>query len=131
MYLTKLCFFPGKVLFRRSHIRDVAVKRLKHLDNYCKVSKNLSVLYFKLSRKEPLFSCFLNICHKAGLKVYLPRQPQQESNCSVCDGHVLSDVNRQLSEETREVGQAGIRMNQHMWSSVVSPCSLDVCISWG
>lgn len=30
-------FFPGKVLFRRSHIRDVAVKRLKHLDNYCKV----------------------------------------------------------------------------------------------
>lgn len=27
----------GKVLFRRSHIRDVAVKRLKHLDNYCKV----------------------------------------------------------------------------------------------
>ncbi|XP_062286641.1 SH3 and PX domain-containing protein 2A isoform X2 [Scomber scombrus] len=29
-------FLPGKVLFRRSHIRDVAVRRLKHLDNYCK-----------------------------------------------------------------------------------------------
>lgn len=35
------CFVlsSGKVLFRRSHIRDVAVKRLKHLDNYCKVRR--------------------------------------------------------------------------------------------
>ncbi|KAJ4948368.1 hypothetical protein JOQ06_019903 [Pogonophryne albipinna] len=34
-------FLPGKVLFRRSHIRDVAVKRLKHLDNYCKALMKL------------------------------------------------------------------------------------------
>nr|XP_015800369.2 SH3 and PX domain-containing protein 2A isoform X1 [Nothobranchius furzeri] len=34
-------FLPGKVLFRRSHIRDVAVRRLKHLDNYCKALMKL------------------------------------------------------------------------------------------
>lgn len=28
---------PGKILFRRSHIRDVAVKRLKPIDEYCRV----------------------------------------------------------------------------------------------
>ncbi|KAF7253925.1 SH3 and PX domain-containing protein 2A, partial [Varanus komodoensis] len=28
--------FPGKILFRRSHIRDVAVKRLKPIDEYCR-----------------------------------------------------------------------------------------------
>ncbi|KAK2098951.1 hypothetical protein P7K49_024402 [Saguinus oedipus] len=27
---------PGKILFRRSHIRDVAVKRLKPIDEYCR-----------------------------------------------------------------------------------------------
>lgn len=27
----------GKILFRRSHIRDVAVKRLIPIDEYCKV----------------------------------------------------------------------------------------------
>lgn len=41
----------GKVLFRRSHIRDVAVRRLKHLDNYCKVRLNglgilINVIFF-------------------------------------------------------------------------------------
>uniref|UniRef100_A0A452STL1 SH3 and PX domains 2B n=1 Tax=Ursus americanus TaxID=9643 RepID=A0A452STL1_URSAM len=29
-------FLPGKILFRRSHIRDVAVKRLIPIDEYCK-----------------------------------------------------------------------------------------------
>ncbi|KAL4684469.1 hypothetical protein H8959_022163, partial [Pygathrix nigripes] len=30
-------FLPGKILFRRSHIRDVAVKRLIPIDEYCKL----------------------------------------------------------------------------------------------
>ncbi|KFP19789.1 SH3 and PX domain-containing protein 2A, partial [Egretta garzetta] len=30
-------FLPGKILFRRSHVRDVAVKRLKPIDEYCRV----------------------------------------------------------------------------------------------
>uniref|UniRef100_A0A8C9Q1K9 SH3 and PX domains 2B n=1 Tax=Spermophilus dauricus TaxID=99837 RepID=A0A8C9Q1K9_SPEDA len=29
-------FLPGKILFRRSHVRDVAVKRLVPIDEYCK-----------------------------------------------------------------------------------------------
>lgn len=29
-------FLPGKILFRRSHIRDVAVKRLRPIDEYCR-----------------------------------------------------------------------------------------------
>lgn len=33
-----LSFSAGKILFRRSHIRDVAVKRLIPIDEYCKVS---------------------------------------------------------------------------------------------
>lgn len=40
-FLTMLCalsFSAGKILFRRSHIRDVAVKRLIPIDEYCKVS---------------------------------------------------------------------------------------------
>ncbi|MGH0130983.1 UNVERIFIED_CONTAM: hypothetical protein FKN15_001880 [Acipenser sinensis] len=28
-------FLPGKILFRRSHIRDVAIKRLRPIDEYC------------------------------------------------------------------------------------------------
>ncbi|XP_040905329.1 SH3 and PX domain-containing protein 2A-like isoform X2 [Toxotes jaculatrix] len=55
-------FLPGKVLFRRSHIRDVAVKRLKHLDNYCKalmklpshISQSEEVLKFFETKSEDL-----------------------------------------------------------------------------
>ncbi|XP_072292388.1 SH3 and PX domain-containing protein 2A-like isoform X2 [Eucyclogobius newberryi] len=55
-------FLPGKVLFRRSHIRDVAVRRLKHLDNYCKallklpshVSQSEEVLTFFETNAEDL-----------------------------------------------------------------------------
>ncbi|XP_053732064.1 SH3 and PX domain-containing protein 2A-like isoform X1 [Synchiropus splendidus] len=55
-------FLPGKVLFRRSHIRDVAVRRLKHLDNYCKallklpshISQSEEVLKFFETNAEDL-----------------------------------------------------------------------------
>ena len=35
----------GKILFRRSHIRDVAVKRLIPIDEYCKVSWDASTIF--------------------------------------------------------------------------------------
>uniref|UniRef100_A0A3P9LZY2 SH3 and PX domain-containing protein 2A n=1 Tax=Oryzias latipes TaxID=8090 RepID=A0A3P9LZY2_ORYLA len=55
-------FLPGKVLFRRSHIRDVAVRRLKHLDNYCNalmklpshISQSEEVLQFFETKSEDL-----------------------------------------------------------------------------
>ena len=31
-------FLPGKILFGRSHVREVAMKRLKPIDEYCCVS---------------------------------------------------------------------------------------------
>ncbi|XP_053188442.1 SH3 and PX domain-containing protein 2A-like isoform X1 [Scomber japonicus] len=48
-------FLPGKVLFRRSHIRDVAVRRLKHLDNYCKALLKLPT---HLSQSEEVLKFF-------------------------------------------------------------------------
>ncbi|XP_047207305.1 SH3 and PX domain-containing protein 2A-like isoform X3 [Girardinichthys multiradiatus] len=48
-------FLPGKVLFRRSHIRDVAVKRLKHLDNYCKALMKLPA---SISESEEVLKFF-------------------------------------------------------------------------
>ncbi|KAM9313104.1 SH3 and PX domain-containing protein 2B [Gastrophryne carolinensis] len=53
-------FLPGKILFRRSHIRDVAVRRLIPIDEYCKalirlppyISQCDEVLQFFESRLE-------------------------------------------------------------------------------
>ncbi|XP_074866057.1 SH3 and PX domain-containing protein 2B isoform X2 [Carettochelys insculpta] len=55
-------FLPGKILFRRSHIRDVAVKRLIPIDEYCKalirlppyISQCEEVLQFFEMRPEDL-----------------------------------------------------------------------------
>ncbi|EMP33458.1 SH3 and PX domain-containing protein 2B [Chelonia mydas] len=55
-------FLPGKILFRRSHIRDVAVKRLIPIDEYCKaliqlppyISQCEEVLQFFETRPEDL-----------------------------------------------------------------------------
>ncbi|XP_039260716.2 uncharacterized protein LOC120336968 isoform X1 [Styela clava] len=55
-------FLPGKILFRRSHVRDVAMKRLKPIDEYCKaliklpshISKCNHVLDFFETRQEDL-----------------------------------------------------------------------------
>ncbi|XP_005992560.1 SH3 and PX domain-containing protein 2B [Latimeria chalumnae] len=56
-------FLPGKILFRRSHIRDVAVKRLIPIDEYCKaliqlplyISQCDEVLQFFETRTQDLF----------------------------------------------------------------------------
>ncbi|XP_066473339.1 SH3 and PX domain-containing protein 2B isoform X2 [Tiliqua scincoides] len=55
-------FLPGKILFRRSHIRDVAIKRLIPIDEYCKaliqlppyISQCDDVLRFFETRPEDL-----------------------------------------------------------------------------
>lgn len=48
---------PGKILFRRSHIRDVAVKRLKPIDEYCRVSVCLQVGEGPASQPQSLSVC--------------------------------------------------------------------------
>ncbi|CDQ58262.1 unnamed protein product [Oncorhynchus mykiss] len=42
-------FLPGKLLFRRSQVRDVAVKRLKHLNDYCRVRTKYLVFVFAVN----------------------------------------------------------------------------------
>lgn len=38
-YLFFLFLSSGKILFRRSHVRDVAMKRLRFIDDYCRVKR--------------------------------------------------------------------------------------------
>ncbi|XP_006630820.1 SH3 and PX domain-containing protein 2A isoform X2 [Lepisosteus oculatus] len=55
-------FLPGKILFRRSHVRDVAMKRLRPIDDYCRalvrlpsqISQSEDVLRFFETRPEDL-----------------------------------------------------------------------------
>ncbi|XP_039632549.1 SH3 and PX domain-containing protein 2A isoform X3 [Polypterus senegalus] len=55
-------FLPGKILFRRSHVRDVAIKRLRPIDDYCRslvrlpafISQSEDVLRFFETRPEDL-----------------------------------------------------------------------------
>ncbi|XP_033881064.3 SH3 and PX domain-containing protein 2A-like isoform X1 [Acipenser ruthenus] len=55
-------FLPGKILFRRSHVRDVAIKRLKPIDEYCRslvrlpplISQSEYVLRFFETRPDDL-----------------------------------------------------------------------------
>ncbi|XP_035652638.1 SH3 and PX domain-containing protein 2A-like isoform X2 [Oncorhynchus keta] len=48
-------FLPGKLLFRRSQVRDVAVKRLKHLNDYCRAVMRLPN---QISQSEEVLSFF-------------------------------------------------------------------------
>ncbi|KAK5866338.1 hypothetical protein PBY51_020538 [Eleginops maclovinus] len=53
-------FLPGKILFRRSHVRDVAMKRLRFIDDYCRalvrlppqISQSEEVLRFFETKSE-------------------------------------------------------------------------------
>lgn len=59
---------PGKILFRRSHIRDVAVRRLKPIDEYCRVRLGAGALHLL----EPV------ICEER-LSVRNPQQTHPEA----------------------------------------------------
>ncbi|XP_075891423.1 SH3 and PX domain-containing protein 2A isoform X3 [Nelusetta ayraudi] len=55
-------FLPGKILFRRSHVRDVAMKRLRFIDDYCRalvrlppqISQSEEVLRFFETKTEDI-----------------------------------------------------------------------------
>ncbi|KAM8879914.1 SH3 and PX domain-containing protein 2A isoform 2-T2 [Spinachia spinachia] len=48
-------FLPGKILFRRSHVRDVAMKRLRFIDDYCRA---LVRLPSQISQSEEVLRFF-------------------------------------------------------------------------
>lgn len=117
-----LCFSSGKVLFRRSHIRDVAVRRLKHLDNYCKVRQKLHASLFPeldfsqlvcstmhlLLKRLLIFNLYvvwksalslsvlypLNIYRSffQGLNIYLPSTSLNRKATALCACHFLSPM---------------------------------------
>ncbi|XP_052459193.1 SH3 and PX domain-containing protein 2A isoform X3 [Carassius gibelio] len=55
-------FLPGKILFRRSHVRDVAMKRLRFIDDYCRalvrlppqISQSEEVLRFFETKQDDI-----------------------------------------------------------------------------
>ncbi|XP_018606438.1 SH3 and PX domain-containing protein 2A isoform X3 [Scleropages formosus] len=55
-------FLPGKILFRRSHVRDVAMRRLRYIDDYCRalvrlppqISQSEEVLRFFETKEDDL-----------------------------------------------------------------------------
>uniref|UniRef100_A0A3Q2QP81 SH3 and PX domains 2B n=1 Tax=Fundulus heteroclitus TaxID=8078 RepID=A0A3Q2QP81_FUNHE len=49
-------FLPGKILFRRSHIRDVAMKRLRPINEYCRTLIQLPVYISQCEEVRLLFS---------------------------------------------------------------------------
>lgn len=49
-------FLPGKIYFGRSQVRDVAVKRLSHIDDYCKALINLDERISQCEEVRDFFS---------------------------------------------------------------------------
>uniref|UniRef100_A0AAY5K6Y7 SH3 and PX domains 2B n=1 Tax=Esox lucius TaxID=8010 RepID=A0AAY5K6Y7_ESOLU len=49
-------FLPGKILFRRSHIRDVAMKRLRPINEYCRALIQLPVYISQCEEVRVTFS---------------------------------------------------------------------------
>ncbi|XP_061602166.1 SH3 and PX domain-containing protein 2A isoform X2 [Cololabis saira] len=103
-------FLPGKVLFRRSHIRDVAVKRLKHLDNYCKalmklpshISQSEEVLKFFETKLEdlnpPTEDCGVSGKRKSGLDTSDPMLLEQYVVVSNYEKQEPAEISLQAGE---------------------------------
>uniref|UniRef100_A0A8B9PST4 SH3 and PX domains 2B n=1 Tax=Apteryx owenii TaxID=8824 RepID=A0A8B9PST4_APTOW len=101
-------FLPGKILFRRSHIRDVAVKRLIPIDEYCKALIQLPP-YISQSGADPgarVGSC--SPCAGADsasvdplvLEQYVvvaDYQKQESSEISLCVGQVVDIIEKNES----------------------------------
>ncbi|XP_056147839.1 SH3 and PX domain-containing protein 2A isoform X2 [Lampris incognitus] len=103
-------FLPGKVLFRRSHIRDVAVKRLKHLDNYCQalmklpslISQSEEVLRFFETKAEdlnpPKEDCGGSCKRKSGLDASDPMLLEQYVVVSSYEKQEPAEISLQAGE---------------------------------
>ncbi|KAI4888271.1 hypothetical protein NFI96_013856, partial [Prochilodus magdalenae] len=98
-------FLPGKVLFGRSQIRDVAVRRLRHLDNYCQallrlpphISQSEEVLRFFEPKPEDLIDPLTpsSTKHTPGAE---SREAMSGDEC-VCVFLVAADYQRQENTE--------------------------------
>ncbi|KGL81272.1 SH3 and PX domain-containing protein 2B [Tinamus guttatus] len=114
-------FLPGKILFRRSHIRDVAVKRLIPIDEYCKaliqlppyISQCEEVLQFFETRPDDLTppkeepigkkksgadSASVDPLVLEQYVVVADYQKQESSEISLCVGQVVDIIEKNESD---------------------------------
>uniref|UniRef100_A0A674JCP6 SH3 and PX domain-containing protein 2B n=1 Tax=Terrapene triunguis TaxID=2587831 RepID=A0A674JCP6_9SAUR len=87
-------FLPGKILFRRSHIRDVAVKRLIPIDEYCKALIQLPPY---ISQCEELVGLLLDPMVLEQYVVVADYQKQESSEISLCVGQVVDIIEKNES----------------------------------
>ncbi|OCT88605.1 SH3 and PX domain-containing protein 2B isoform X3 [Xenopus laevis] len=125
-------FLPGKILFRRSHIRDVAVRRLIPIDEYCKalirlpayISQCDEVLQFFEARvedfnppkEEPFGRKKLGIFKKTSFRT---GGDSSSSDALVLDQYVVAAAydKQESSEISLQVGQVVdiIEKNESGW----------------
>uniref|UniRef100_A0A8C0AMP1 SH3 and PX domain-containing protein 2B n=1 Tax=Buteo japonicus TaxID=224669 RepID=A0A8C0AMP1_9AVES len=84
-------FLPGKILFRRSHIRDVAVKRLIPIDEYCKALIQLPP-YISQSDSASVDPLVLE-----QYVVVADYQKQESSEISLCVGQLVDIIEKNES----------------------------------
>ncbi|MGH0118947.1 UNVERIFIED_CONTAM: hypothetical protein FKN15_002735 [Acipenser sinensis] len=75
-------FLPGKILFRRSHIRDVAIKRLRPIDEYCGALIQLPVYISQCEEVRQFFETRPEDINP----------PKEESIGRLCQGLTLSAI---------------------------------------
>uniref|UniRef100_A0A8C7I991 SH3 and PX domains 2B n=1 Tax=Oncorhynchus kisutch TaxID=8019 RepID=A0A8C7I991_ONCKI len=127
-------FLPGKILFRRSHIRDVAMKRLRPINEYCRALIQLPVyisqceevrVFFETRPedlnppKEEVSATCLSVC-----SVPLPAGDSSAADPLLLDQYVaVTDYEKQESSEiSLHVGQTVevIEKNESGWWFVSS-----------
>uniref|UniRef100_A0A8C4Y1W7 SH3 and PX domains 2B n=1 Tax=Gopherus evgoodei TaxID=1825980 RepID=A0A8C4Y1W7_9SAUR len=93
-------FLPGKILFRRSHIRDVAVKRLIPIDEYCKALIQLPPYISQCEELVGLLCGDLASVDPMVLEQYVvvaDYQKQESSEISLCVGQVVDIIEKNES----------------------------------
>uniref|UniRef100_A0A8C7NQX4 SH3 and PX domains 2B n=1 Tax=Oncorhynchus mykiss TaxID=8022 RepID=A0A8C7NQX4_ONCMY len=101
-------FLPGKILFRRSHIRDVAMKRLRPINEYCRALIQLPV--------------YVSQCEE--VRVFFETRDSTSADPLLLDQYVaVTDYEKQESSEiSLHVGQTVevIEKNESGWWFVSS-----------
>lgn len=83
VFVLSFCLtLAGKILFRRSHVRDVAIRRLRFIDDYCRVRSLL---------------CSSHQYMAAGSNMINPqwmRLPHSVNHCLLCSYGYINAINK-------------------------------------
>ncbi|KAF6731584.1 SH3 and PX domain-containing protein 2B [Oryzias melastigma] len=119
-------FLPGKILFRRSHIRDVAMKRLRPINEYCRALIQLPVYISQCEEVRIFFETRPEDLNPPKEELMVKKKPG-DSSCGdalLLDQYVaVTDYEKQESSEiSLRVGQVVevIEKNESGWWFVSS-----------